>query len=114
MHAYNVYTIMAAPQLVQSGNIDYLVADYLSEITMSLLTSAKHKSPVSTSLPNTLYVCKAVCTIMCVHIGAWYNTYFLSFFCVQRMGYCPDFIQTLKPLLKDIKNKGECMYAIQR
>ena len=44
MHAY---TIIAAPQLVQSGNIDYLVADYLSEITMSLLTSAKHKSPVS-------------------------------------------------------------------
>ena len=61
--------IIAAPQLVQSGNIDYLVADYLSEITMSLLTSAKHKSPVSTFLPNT------VCTIMCVHIGAWYNTY---------------------------------------
>ena len=37
----------AAPQLVQAGNIDYLVADYLSEITMSLLTSAKRKSPVS-------------------------------------------------------------------
>lgn len=37
-----------APQLVRAGNIDYLVADYLSEITMSLLTNAKHKSPVST------------------------------------------------------------------
>ena len=32
---------------MQAGNIDYLVSDYLSEITMSLLTSAKQKSPVS-------------------------------------------------------------------
>ena len=37
----------AAPQLVHAGKIDYLVSDYLSEITMSLLTNAKHKSPVS-------------------------------------------------------------------
>ena len=38
-----------APQLVHHGNLDFLVADYLSEITMSLLTAAKQKSPVSPS-----------------------------------------------------------------
>ena len=48
----------AAPQLVGSGSIDYLVADYLSEITMSLLTNAKHKSPVSQlrAVPHTFNV----------------------------------------------------------
>ena len=39
-----------APQLVHSGKIDFLVADYLSEITMSLLTAAKQKSHVSSYL----------------------------------------------------------------
>lgn len=38
-------TTCAAPQLVRHGNIDYLALDYLSEITMSLLTAAKQKSP---------------------------------------------------------------------
>uniref|UniRef100_A0A8C4QVM9 Si:ch73-132f6.5 n=1 Tax=Eptatretus burgeri TaxID=7764 RepID=A0A8C4QVM9_EPTBU len=33
------------PQLVHSGKLDFLVFDYLSEITMSLLTSAKTKKP---------------------------------------------------------------------
>ena len=37
----------SAPQLVHKGNIDFLVSDYLSEITMSLLTAAKNKAPVS-------------------------------------------------------------------
>ena len=45
VHVFNV--IPAAPQLVEAGDIDYLVADYLSEITMSLLANAKQKSPVS-------------------------------------------------------------------
>ena len=36
----------SAPQLVRGGKLDYLMFDYLSEITMSLLTAAKHKSPV--------------------------------------------------------------------
>ncbi|XP_062902332.1 uncharacterized protein LOC134345510 isoform X2 [Mobula hypostoma] len=35
----------AVPQLVYGGNLDFLVFDYLSEITMSLLTAAKAKSP---------------------------------------------------------------------
>lgn len=36
-----------APQLIHKGNINFLVFDYLSEITMSLLTAAKQKIPVS-------------------------------------------------------------------
>ena len=44
---YMFHLIPAAPQLVEAGDIDYLVADYLSEITMSLLANAKQKSPVS-------------------------------------------------------------------
>ncbi|XP_033098400.1 uncharacterized protein LOC117102277 [Anneissia japonica] len=38
-------TATSAPQLIHNGNIDFLVFDYLSEITMSLMTAAKHKSP---------------------------------------------------------------------
>lgn len=32
------------PQLVKHGKIDYLVLDYLSEVTMSLLVAAKQKN----------------------------------------------------------------------
>ncbi|KAI3376591.1 hypothetical protein L3Q82_016473 [Scortum barcoo] len=34
-------TATSVPQLIHSGNLDFLVFDYLSEITMSLLTAAK-------------------------------------------------------------------------
>lgn len=44
--AMNLFLIPAAPQLVRDGEINYLISDYLSEITMSLLTAAKRKSPV--------------------------------------------------------------------
>ncbi|KAF3837548.1 hypothetical protein F7725_005012 [Dissostichus mawsoni] len=40
-------TATSVPQLVHSGNLDFLVFDYLSEITMSLLTAAKTKTPQS-------------------------------------------------------------------
>jgi len=38
-------TPTAVPQLLYGGNIQYLVCDYLSEVTMSLLAAAKNKNP---------------------------------------------------------------------
>ncbi|KAM9425673.1 uncharacterized protein KZ484_011919 [Pholidichthys leucotaenia] len=38
-------TATAVPQLVYGGRLDFLVFDYLSEITMSLLTATKAKAP---------------------------------------------------------------------
>ncbi|KAG8005897.1 hypothetical protein GBF38_004941 [Nibea albiflora] len=38
-------TATSVPQLIYSGKLDFLVFDYLSEITMSLLTAAKAKMP---------------------------------------------------------------------
>ncbi|XP_064404815.1 uncharacterized protein LOC135350047 [Halichondria panicea] len=59
---------VSAPQLVQNGNIDYLVSDYLSEITMSLLAAAKRKNPA--------------------------------------FGYTPDFIQSMRLVMKEAKARG--------
>ncbi|XP_053085664.1 uncharacterized protein LOC113524573 isoform X3 [Pangasianodon hypophthalmus] len=38
-------TAASVPQLIHGGKLDFLVFDYLSEITMSLLTAAKAKTP---------------------------------------------------------------------
>ncbi|WP_418319935.1 acyclic terpene utilization AtuA family protein [Piscinibacter sakaiensis] len=60
-------TEFAAAQLVEHGDIDVLVFDYLAEITMSLLSRAKDKDP--------------------------------------SQGYAPDFVATMRPLLKQIKSR---------
>ncbi|XP_064004762.1 uncharacterized protein LOC135178116 isoform X3 [Pogoniulus pusillus] len=45
-------TAAAVPQLLYGGKLDFLVFDYLSEITMSLLTAAKARSPALGYTPD--------------------------------------------------------------
>ncbi|XP_064305901.1 uncharacterized protein LOC135313095 isoform X2 [Phalacrocorax carbo] len=45
-------TAAAVPQLLYGGKLDFLVFDYLSEITMSLLTAAKARSPLLGYTPD--------------------------------------------------------------
>ena len=61
-------TEFSAAQLIEHGNIDVLVFDYLAEITMSLLSRVKAKD--------------------------------------LAQGYAPDFISTMRPLMKEIKARG--------
>ncbi|XP_069487413.1 uncharacterized protein [Ambystoma mexicanum] len=52
-------TAAAVPQLVHGGKLDFLVFDYLSEITMSLLTAAKSKSPDMGYAPDFVHTAMA-------------------------------------------------------
>lgn len=61
-------TDTAAAQLLQGEGVDYLVFDFLAEVTMSLMAGARLKNP--------------------------------------QAGFAPDFVSTLKPLLKDIAARG--------
>ncbi|MCZ7659652.1 MAG: DUF1446 domain-containing protein [Xanthobacteraceae bacterium] len=57
-----------ARQLVERGDIDYLVFDYLAEVTMSLLARLRARKP--------------------------------------ELGYVPDFIEGVAPLLPEIRRRG--------
>src|SRR5882757_8813997 len=61
-------SIEYAAQLVHRGEIDFLVFDYLAEITMSLLARLRARKP--------------------------------------ELGYVPDFIESVVPLLPEIKKRG--------
>uniref|UniRef100_A0A667ZM70 Si:ch73-132f6.5 n=1 Tax=Myripristis murdjan TaxID=586833 RepID=A0A667ZM70_9TELE len=50
---------LQVPQLIYSGKLDFLVFDYLSEITMSLLTAAKSKMPNMGYTPDFVQVALA-------------------------------------------------------
>lgn len=52
-------TATSVPQLVSGGNLDFLVFDYLSEITMSLLAAAKAKSPDLGYVPDFVQIAMA-------------------------------------------------------
>ncbi|KAK7910101.1 hypothetical protein WMY93_014785 [Mugilogobius chulae] len=52
-------TATSVPQLVYGGHLDFLVFDYLSEITMSLLTAAKTKAPNMGYAPDFVQVALA-------------------------------------------------------
>lgn len=49
-------TATSVPQLIYGGKLDFLVFDYLSEITMSLLTAAKAKMPTMGYTPDFIQV----------------------------------------------------------
>lgn len=55
--------MLSVPQLIHGGKLDFLVFDYLSEITMSLLTAAKTRAPVSPSPLSSCTRNRVLCTL---------------------------------------------------
>lgn len=87
------------PQLIYGGKLDFLVFDYLSEVTMSLLTAAKAKSPVSGRThrrrPALVIMAKAIKMMMKMS----------SLF--QTLGFAPDFVHAaIAPFISDLHRKG--------
>lgn len=93
-------TSESAPQLVRHGGLDFLVADYLSEITMSLLAGAKRKKPVM--LHDT---CEDTCT--------WISfRYALVELCCSKFELIPIHIVGFIKILKVAQNLGQTLCTI--
>lgn len=61
-------TVLGAGQLVRAGGLDYLVGDYLAEVTMAILSRMRARDP--------------------------------------RAGFIPDWLDSIKPLLPEIRRQG--------
>lgn len=93
--------------MIYGAKVDFIVFDYLSEITMSLLVAGKHKNQVRRLWLSSL---EERCA-RGIH-SKWINSRPLWF---QNMGYAPDFVTvSMAPFIKDIKKKGKFLSLLER